>query len=279
VYDGNPHSIYISGTLPGGVTVSYTGNARTAVGTYAVTASFAVADPANYNVPASMTAALKINNIKKNYDMSGVVFNGATVVYNGNPQSIYISGALPGGVSVSYVGNARTAVGTYTVTAVFAVADPENYNVPASMAATLTIKVSDAKYSVTVNSAGNGTARASATSAGAGTVITLTATANKGYALKEWRVTSGGVVISGDEFTMPMSAVRITAYFEFVKIRIEKPYVTNTDLVYTGKELSAGIAANAAYTVSGDKKTNVGNYTATVVLKDKANYEWDDGSD
>jgi len=276
-YNGSPRSIYISGALPAGVTVSYTGNGQTAVGTYTVTAVFAVADPVNYNVPASMTATLTINS-KQNYNMSGVTFTGATVAYNGNPQSIYISGTLPSGVTVSYVGNGQTAVGTYTVTAVFSVADPANYNVPASMTAALVITGAAATYTVTVNSAGNGAASASASTAAAGAVITLTATANAGYAFKEWRVASGGVTISGDAFTMPAAAVRITAYFEIVKVTIDKPYVKNTGLVYTGKELSAGIEANAAYTVSGDRKTNVGDYTATVVLRDKAKYEWSDGT-
>jgi hypothetical protein len=60
------------------------------------------------------------------------------------------------------------------------------------------------------------------------------------------------------------------------KAQITKPAVLNTDLLYTGTELYAGIAPNPAYTVTGDKQTAVGNYTASVVLNDKANYEWTD---
>jgi hypothetical protein len=140
-HNGQPHSIAISGELPSGVTVSYTGNGKTDVGTYTVTATFAVADPANWNVPAAMTATLEINN-KQTYDMSGIAFADKTVTYSGSPQSLAITGALPSGVTVSYTGNEQTAVGVHTVTATFAVADPANYNTPAPMTATLTIEAS-----------------------------------------------------------------------------------------------------------------------------------------
>jgi hypothetical protein len=59
-YDGNVHSILISGNLPSGVTVAYSGNDQTEVGEYTVTANFTVADIANYNVPPSKTAKLTI---------------------------------------------------------------------------------------------------------------------------------------------------------------------------------------------------------------------------
>jgi len=65
--------------------------------------------------------------------------------------------------------------------------------------------------------------------------------------------------------------------FTISKKQIAKPTVTNTNLVYTGGEQSAGIAANAAYTVTGGKGTNANTYTATVALNDKDNYEWEDG--
>jgi len=67
--------------------------------------------------------------------------------------------------------------------------------------------------------------------------------------------------------------------FTIAKKQIAKPSVTNTNLVYTGSEQSAGIAANAAYTVTGGKGTNANTYTATVALNDKANHEWADGTD
>jgi hypothetical protein len=137
-HNGQAHSISISGTLPSGVSVSYTGNGKTDVGVYTVTATFAVADPDNWNVPDPMTATLEINN-KITPDMSGIAFADKTVTYSGSPQNLAITGALPSGVTVSYTGNGQTNAGEYEVTAVFAVANTATHNVPAEMTARLTI--------------------------------------------------------------------------------------------------------------------------------------------
>ncbi len=73
------------------------------------------------------------------YDMSGVAFENKTVIYDGSAHSIEITGALPNGVSVTYIDNGKTEVGTYTVTAKFTVADPVNYEAIREMTATLKI--------------------------------------------------------------------------------------------------------------------------------------------
>ncbi len=59
-YDGEPHSLEVSGTLPDGVTVAYDGNGQTEVGVYTVTAEFS-GDAANYEPISSMTATLTIS--------------------------------------------------------------------------------------------------------------------------------------------------------------------------------------------------------------------------
>ncbi|GHV00828.1 hypothetical protein FACS1894211_09130 [Clostridia bacterium] len=144
-YDGQPHSLTVSGTLPANVTVSYLydnvpDTGKTAVGTYTVTAVFATSDP-NYSAPQSMSATLRID--KATHNMSGVTFANGTFAYDGTVKSLAVSG-LPSGVTVSYLyggvpGTGETAVGTYTVTAVFGVTDTVNYDPPANMTATLTI--------------------------------------------------------------------------------------------------------------------------------------------
>ena len=58
-YDEKAHSIYIEGTLPNGVTVSYENNDQTNVGEYVVTAKFADST-GNYTVPQDMQATLEI---------------------------------------------------------------------------------------------------------------------------------------------------------------------------------------------------------------------------
>lgn len=134
-YDGTPKSIYITGTLPTGVNVTYRNNAQTNAGSYTVTAEF-TGDTDNYNKITARTATLLIN--KANYNMSFVRFTSKSFVYDGTEKSLAISGTLPTGVSVSYVNNGQINVNEYMVTAKFA-GDENNYNVISDMTATLTI--------------------------------------------------------------------------------------------------------------------------------------------
>ena len=62
-YNGQTHSLAISGTLPNGVTVEYDGNDKVDAGVYTVTANF-IYDTVNYNVIEPMTATLTINQDK-----------------------------------------------------------------------------------------------------------------------------------------------------------------------------------------------------------------------
>ncbi|MBR1677378.1 MAG: InlB B-repeat-containing protein, partial [Clostridia bacterium] len=55
---------------------------------------------------------------KKDYDMSNVVFEDASFVYDGQPHFIYATN-LPEGVTVVYKNNGNIQVGTYNVTAEF----------------------------------------------------------------------------------------------------------------------------------------------------------------
>ncbi|MBO7508327.1 MAG: hypothetical protein J6T39_01620, partial [Clostridia bacterium] len=57
-YDGQPKSLYISGTLPDEITVEYENNNQSAAGEYVVRAIFTVSD--NYNEISPMQATLKI---------------------------------------------------------------------------------------------------------------------------------------------------------------------------------------------------------------------------
>ena len=136
VYDGEAHSILISGTLPSGVEVTYENNGKTTVGTYTIIAKFS-GDATNYELIDNMTATLIIS--KKAYDMSGVEFNNKTVTYTGSSYSIEITGELPEGVTVSYENNGKINAGTYTITAKF-VGDATNYELIPNKTAILTIE-------------------------------------------------------------------------------------------------------------------------------------------
>ena len=66
-YDGNEHTLEITGTLPKGVSVIYENNGKVNVGEYKVTAKF-IGDGLNYHPIPDMTATLTITQAE--YDMS-----------------------------------------------------------------------------------------------------------------------------------------------------------------------------------------------------------------
>ena len=134
VYDGTEKTLTLGGELPDGVTYSLSENIRTEAGVTVVTATF-IGDGENYNAIPDMTATLTV--LKATYDMSGITFEDATFVKDGTAKSIEISGALPDGVSVEYIGNGQSEDGVYVVTAVFT--GDVNYNDIAPMTAIITI--------------------------------------------------------------------------------------------------------------------------------------------
>ena len=107
-YDGESHSIYCS-NVPSFASVEYQNNGQTAVGTYQVKA---IISAPNYNT-LELTATLKIEARK----ITGITFEDASFVYDGNEHSISIKGSVPEGVSVQYENNKRTAVGSQEATA------------------------------------------------------------------------------------------------------------------------------------------------------------------
>lgn len=149
-YDGNPHSIAISGTLPVGVTVAYRyeNNDQTNAGSRTVTAVF-TGDPVNYKPIPDMTATLVINPIVIGLDLA---FNNAIFVYNGEERKIELSvvgGTLPTQVYVSYSNNVGRIAGTYNATATVSIKDVYSGNyvfadgTQTTYEATLTITADD----------------------------------------------------------------------------------------------------------------------------------------
>ncbi|MBQ8371354.1 MAG: leucine-rich repeat domain-containing protein [Clostridia bacterium] len=115
-YDGTVKSISIDGTLPEGVSVEYSPADITEVGEYAVTASFISENELYSNIP-DMTATLKVT--KGTYDMSGVVFEDISIPYDGKYHTVKVSGDLPEGISVFYLGNNIREAGAHKVYAQF----------------------------------------------------------------------------------------------------------------------------------------------------------------
>ena len=114
--------------LPKGLKANYTGNCATDVGVYRASVEFVVYDTANFSTPKFEDCNWEI--IKADYDMSEVRWGyDDDKVFNGREQGIYLEN-LPNGVSVEYMGNTATEVGTYTASAKLTSTNPMNYNTP-----------------------------------------------------------------------------------------------------------------------------------------------------
>lgn len=81
-FDGNTHSLAISGELPDGVSVSYLNNDKLHVGDYSVTAKFTTTNN-NYNTPNDMRATLNITQ-----KALTVKFLDEVITYNGEKQDV-----------------------------------------------------------------------------------------------------------------------------------------------------------------------------------------------
>ncbi len=113
-------------------------NGGTNVGDYDV--KLTLTDSANYVWQGSEneTISLTFSITKATYDMSRVIFEGATFKEDGTGKSIAVSGQLPEGVTVTYENNNQTKFGVYEVVAKFS-GDYANYNAIPDMTATLTL--------------------------------------------------------------------------------------------------------------------------------------------
>lgn len=112
-YDGLAHSIYVE-NLPEGVSVAYSGNNVKEVGTHTVTAKFYKDNVRVHEMTATITILEK--EIDDTIDFTSVVFEGITVLYDGNSHSIYVVN-LSDDYTVTYEGNGVKEIGNYTVVA------------------------------------------------------------------------------------------------------------------------------------------------------------------
>ncbi len=110
-YDGQEHTLLITGELPAGVTVlAYENNKRTELGSSVAKVSF-LGDYENYHPIADMEATLTI--IKGT--MTFIELSNQTYVYDGTPKKITYSKELPEGIEVTYTNNHHIDAGAYEV--------------------------------------------------------------------------------------------------------------------------------------------------------------------
>ena len=116
-YNGTEFELVVEGTIPTGVSVSYTNNKGTNAGTYNATATLTGDGYDTLNLSAKLT----INKA----NITGVTFTNKTYDYNGTQRELLIEGQKPNGVTVNYTNNKGTNAGTYNATATLS---GDNYN-------------------------------------------------------------------------------------------------------------------------------------------------------
>ena len=139
-YNGTLQGVALVG-VPAGVEVVCSNNSFTNAGNYTATA-VATALNANYTVVGTIPSLdWSIN--KAAVDGSGIKLENATVTYDGKEHSLTVSGdaSVLEMLDVTYTGNGKVLLGTYTVTATLTLKSEyaDNYTFSDELTATLTI--------------------------------------------------------------------------------------------------------------------------------------------
>lgn len=138
VYNGNEQVVDSGATLNHNeATLVYSNNRfKNVPSSLSKEITISVPQTDHYN-EASVTFSISI--AKAKYNVSGITFTDAEFTYDGNKKSVTIAGSLPTGLTVEYINNEYTNVGTYTATA-RVIGDEVNYETVANKIARLVIK-------------------------------------------------------------------------------------------------------------------------------------------
>ncbi len=126
-YDGQPHSLTVSGNIPPETNIVYEGNGQTDAGVYTVKATLT---KDNYQTK-TLSATLTVHKA----EFTDVSLEDKKFIYWGKPYSLAVEGNIPAHTQITYDNNDQKEVGVYTVTATLT--NP-NY-VTKTLTATLTI--------------------------------------------------------------------------------------------------------------------------------------------
>ncbi len=203
-------------------------------------------------------------------DIVGITFANGTFTYDGTAKSIAISGTLPAGTSVTYVNNAQTNAGVYTVTA--NIDGGADYN-DLTLTATMTIT----KANITGVTFSNGTfvyngtpqsiAIAGGLPQGASETYINNGQVNAGVYTVTTQITGGG----------NYNDLTLTATLTITKATITGVTLNNGTFNFdgTGKSLLIQGTLPPGVTVSytGNNQTAPGTYTVTALLNGGTNYE------
>ena len=125
IYDGMSHSIYVT-NVPSFANVTYQGNDKIEIGTYTVTATIEAENYETYTISAKLTI------VKPVYYFENITFEDQEFIYDGMTHSIYVTN-VPNFATVTYQGNDKIEIGTYTVTATIEAENYETYTISAKL--------------------------------------------------------------------------------------------------------------------------------------------------
>lgn len=128
-------------------------------------------------------------------------------------------------------------------------------NAYVTFTATITMEYDPGQYAITYSAGTGGSLTGSVNSATAGTVVTLYPVASTGYQFGSWS-SSPSVSISNNKFTMPASAVTITANFTKINYTISKAASPSAG----GTVTTSANTATMGTTVTLSQTTNSGYY-------------------
>ena len=112
-YDGNSHSLEVSGELPSGVSVTYSNNEKTNSGSYTVSAKLSGTGYESLTLTATLTIT-PIELTKSGY------FYSRVYIYDGQNHSVYVDSA-PSGVTITYKCLNASGTNTFKNTGVYEV--------------------------------------------------------------------------------------------------------------------------------------------------------------
>ena len=257
IYDGEEKKLEILGELPLGVTVSYSGNVATEAGIYEAVATLS---GDNYK-ELTLRATLVITAPAIDEDIEGVTLGGASFIYDGTVKSLSLSGALPEGVTVSWVGNSATDAGEHQVTAILS---GEGYNT-LTLRATLIIK----KAEITgITLAGgeftyDGTAKSLSLSGTPPTGVSVSFSGNGQTAAGEHQVTA---TLSGDNYnTLTLKATLTILPAEITGVTLDSASFTY-DGTAKSLSLSGALPTGVDVSFSGNEQTAVGSHQVTATI-------------
>ena len=280
-------SVRDGATLVPGTDFTYNYENNTNAGTAAVVK---INGCGNYTGSASQTFEISRANLSLTVSITGWIVGGTpnTPSVSGNLGNGAVTYAYKekGAADSTYSSTVPTAVGEYTVRAT--VAQTANYNAASATidfvistksvqtitANDITVSYGETGKKVSASTNGNGTL-SYAVKSGAEFVDINSSTG----ALTIKAVGTATITITASETSTHAGASKdITV--KVLANGIAIPAKDTTVYTYNGKEQTYKVAANNAYTVTGNKQTaaNESGYTVTIALKDKTTSTWSDGS-